>query len=175
MATPTPKPYVFQGLAPFIEAAAEVRKVDSHLIGQIKNSWHARQVQNTLGQIAQIAANPHAPANATDEVFSYVSNIVVSAVAGVEGCVAALVEVAKAHGLDLTHFDFLSAAESAKDELAKLKTDFDAFKAEAAKALDAANAEVAKLKAAAAQTDAEHKQAHDDAKAIVPKPPAPAK
>jgi hypothetical protein len=47
-------PYVFPGIWPFIERAANVLGCDLHQFGRAKGLWHVSQIQSALGQVPSL-------------------------------------------------------------------------------------------------------------------------
>lgn len=133
--------HVFTGLQPFIAEASRLRGVAEDLVGQAKKSWHSKQIENTLGQLAEIDKNPFAPATAKTEAFAHVTNVILSMIASVEGCVHAAVEVAEAHGFDTSAIDFGAPLAKLEADFAAAKADFEAYRKEAADLLAKAQAE----------------------------------
>lgn len=145
-----PKPYVFGGLHPYIETAAEGREVDPSLVGQSTGCWHAKQVQNTLGQLANIAANPEASPKALADAFAHAVGVASALIATSEACVKAISEAAGAFGVDVDDLDVFAQAAKDKKSALKLAADLKAARAEIAsltKSFEDANSKIDALKA----------------------------
>ena len=77
--------YVFPGLWPFIERAAQGR--DLPHLGRAREIWHCKQIQDSLGQL------PRIDVKSQRELLDHVLKIRASLVAALEGIDAAVLEV----------------------------------------------------------------------------------
>lgn len=85
---PTPKPpYVFPGVRPFIESAAEDGGHDLHQVGRSLGLWHVSRIQDALGQI------PKMPPESRKQAMEQVDDIRESLALALEGVDSAIAEV----------------------------------------------------------------------------------
>jgi hypothetical protein len=80
--------YVFPGLWPFIERAAEGRSL--YQLGRGRELWHSKQVQDALGQV------PRLDDASRKALMAHVARVRDSLAAVVEGIDLAIAETAKA-------------------------------------------------------------------------------
>lgn len=87
--------YIFQGIWPFIERAANFLGCDLHQFGRAKGLWHVSQIQSALGQVPTLdRASQH-------ECILHAHRTRMSLAAALEGCDMAIREVVTAMDLPL--------------------------------------------------------------------------
>jgi hypothetical protein len=90
--------YVFQGIWPFIERAANFLGCDLHQFGRAKNLWHVSQIQSALGQVPTLdRASQH-------ECMSHAHRTRMSLAAALEGVDMAIREVITAMDLPVPSY-----------------------------------------------------------------------
>jgi len=155
-----PKP--FQGLTPYIEGAADARGVDPEFVGPAKSSWHAKRVQDALGQLAEIDRNPalseSRKAASKRDAFARVGAILASAAAALDGLVEAARDVAEAHGLDASILGALDL-RATQGELDAIREEFDRHKAETGELVARLEAETLEHREALEKAKAERAEA----------------
>jgi hypothetical protein len=83
--------YTFPGVWPFIERVARGR--DLHQLGRARELWHCKQLQDALGQLPRLDRKNQL------ELLAHVNQIRESLALALEGCDAAILEVANEFGL----------------------------------------------------------------------------
>lgn len=90
--------YVFQGILPFIERAANFLGCNLHQFGRAKGLWHVNQIQSLLGQV------PSLPRQSQHECMQHAHETRMSLASALEGVDMAIHEVVSTLDLPVPHY-----------------------------------------------------------------------
>jgi hypothetical protein len=103
-------PYIFPGLWPFIERAAQGRNL--HHLGRARDLWHCKQIQDALGQV------PRLDPESRRQLIGHVCKIRASLAVAMEGIDAAILEIGREFGLLVTEGQLRDGLEYVEPEKA---------------------------------------------------------